>query len=113
MVRFPAARRPKSGHWEFRQQNGERSSMGGGADSKEKRRHDLRHYCNSRHYATFFNFPGSQPGPPTSDFFFAAAGADPEELVQMIGHVAIAPAFLQDLEISIDERDPAAEEKGD
>jgi hypothetical protein len=51
-------------------------------------------------------------GPPTSDFFFAA-GADPEELVQMIGHVAIAAAFLQDLEIGVDEGDSAAEEKGD
>ena len=35
--------------------------MGRGAGSKEKREHDLRHYCNSRHYWTFFNFPGSQP----------------------------------------------------
>ena len=31
----------------------------------------------------------------------------------MIGHVAIAAAFLQDLEIGVDEGDSAAEEKGD
>ena len=28
---------------------------------KEKREHDLRHHCNSRHYSTFFNYRGSQP----------------------------------------------------
>ena len=32
--------------------------MGRGVGSKEKREHDLRHYCNSRHYSTFFNFAG-------------------------------------------------------
>jgi hypothetical protein len=37
--------------------------------------------------------------------FFDAAGTDPEELVQMIGHVAIALALLQDREISLDEGD--------
>src|SRR4051794_1078981 len=54
--------------------------MGGEAGSKEKRGYDLRHYCNSRHYSTSFNYPGSLPeiesvmttgrslrGPPTSD----------------------------------------------
>src|SRR4051794_7355983 len=35
--------------------------MGGEAGSKEKRGYDLRHYCNSRHYSTFFNYPGSLP----------------------------------------------------
>ena len=52
-------------------------------------------------------------GPPTSGFFFAAAGTEPEELVQVIGHVAIALALGQDLEIGLDEGDPATEEKGD
>jgi hypothetical protein len=51
--------------------------------------------------------------PPTSDFFFAVAGTDPKELVQMIGHVAIALAFVQDLEIGLDEGDSATEQKGD
>jgi hypothetical protein len=35
--------------------------MGCGVGSKEKRGHDLRHYCNSSHYSTFFNFRGLQP----------------------------------------------------
>src|SRR6516165_2990246 len=52
-------------------------------------------------------------GPPTSDFFFAAAGADSEEFVQVVGHVAIALAFVQDLEIGPDERGPAPQEEGD
>jgi hypothetical protein len=52
-------------------------------------------------------------GPPTSDFFFAATGTDPVELVQVVGHVSIALAFGQDLEISLDEGDSAAEEKSD
>jgi hypothetical protein len=41
-------------------------------------------------------------GPPTSDFFFAA-GTDPEELVQVISHVAIALTVVQNLEIGPDE----------
>jgi hypothetical protein len=51
-------------------------------------------------------------GPPTSDFFFAAAGTYPEEFIQVIGHVSIALAFVQDLEISLDEGDSATQEKG-
>src|SRR5262249_60459461 len=43
------------------QQSRERSSMCGGAGSKKRRGQDLRHLCNSRHYSTFFNFPGAQP----------------------------------------------------
>ena len=35
--------------------------MGCGVGAKEKRGHDLRHYCNSSHYSTFFNFRGLQP----------------------------------------------------
>src|SRR5665811_2507559 len=52
-------------------------------------------------------------GPPTSDFFFAAAGTDPAEFVEVVGHVSIALAFGQDLEIGLDERDSATEEKRD
>src|SRR4051794_30653862 len=52
-------------------------------------------------------------GPPTGDFFFATAGTEPEEFVQVISHVAIAPAFVQDLEIGPDEGGPAPEEEGD
>src|SRR6266481_1872885 len=50
-------------------------------------------------------------GPPMSDFFFAAAGTDPEELVQVIRHVAIAFTLGQDLEIGPDEGGAATEEK--
>jgi hypothetical protein len=35
--------------------------MGWEADPKEKRVHDLRHYWNSSHYWSFFNFCGSRP----------------------------------------------------
>lgn len=52
-------------------------------------------------------------GPSTSDFFFVAAGTDPEEFVQMISHVAIELAFFEDLEIGLDEGDSSPEEKGD
>src|SRR5215467_260892 len=52
-------------------------------------------------------------GPPTSAFFFAAAGTDPEEFIQVISHVAVAPALVQDLEIGPDERGPAPEQESD
>ena len=52
-------------------------------------------------------------GPPASDFFFAAARSDPEEFVEMILHVAIALTLGQEVEISLDQGRPAAEEEGD
>jgi hypothetical protein len=47
------------------------------------------------------------------DFFFDAAGTDPQQLVQVVGHVPISLAFVKDLEIGFDQGHSAAEEKGD
>src|SRR5258708_3446654 len=52
-------------------------------------------------------------GPPPSRFFFAATRAEPEELIEVISHVAIAPALVQDLEVGADKGRSTAEEKGD
>src|SRR5947199_260259 len=46
-------------------------------------------------------------------FFSAAARADPQELLEVIGHVAIAFALVQEGEIGPDQRGPAAQQEGD
>jgi len=51
--------------------------MGCGVGSKEKRGHDLRHYCNSSHYSTFFNFRGLQPNIRQSVFFIELGVLNP------------------------------------
>jgi hypothetical protein len=52
-------------------------------------------------------------GPPTSDFFFDAAGTDSQEFIQVVGHVPIALALVEDLEIGLDEGHSAAEKECD
>src|SRR5215831_9815478 len=52
-------------------------------------------------------------GPPTSDFFFAAAGTDPEELVEMVGHVAVALTLGQEVVVGTDQRRSTTEEESD
>jgi hypothetical protein len=42
-------------------------------------------------------------GPPAGDFFFAAARSNPEELVQVIGHVAIVATLGQKVEIFLNQ----------
>jgi hypothetical protein len=46
-------------------------------------------------------------GPSSSDFFPLAAEADPEEFVQVVGHVSITLTLAENLEVGLDERDTA------
>lgn len=52
-------------------------------------------------------------GPPTSDFFFDSAGTDSQEFIEVVRHVPIAWALVEDLEIGLDEGHSAAEQECD
>src|SRR5690348_4499685 len=51
--------------------------------------------------------------PPTSGFFFATASSQAEQFVEVILHIAIAPALGQELKIRADQSRTASEQEGD
>ena len=53
--------------------------MGWEADQKEKREHDLEHYCNSKHHWSFFNFCRSQPLFEKTPIFQALSEQKPQD----------------------------------